>query len=320
MSQDSMQTPRKVFLLWCATLGLVGAHYSTEQSTASPVFTPVPAFLQGASASAARQIDWPQARRFRLIPAEATGRLSTLDSTDRQTILKLNRIDAQHARRRWLVLPDSVGAELSYAPFPTDVESLAEIPKFIVVSRRVQAFGAYEYGHLVRWGPTSTGKRLTPTDSGLFFTNWKSRVAISTDDSTWVLNWYFNFIAMKGVAFHEYSMPGRPASHGCVRLLSVDAQWIYGWADQWRMTHPGRTPQLYGTPVLVMGDYEYNERAPWTALVDDPVTAQVSSLELEESVGPNLAIIAARTPTYAKPAAPTMAQANLIAAQSRGTW
>ena len=112
----------------------------------------------------------------------------------------------------------------------------------------------------------------------------------------------------------------RPASHGWVRLLSVDAQWIYGWADQWRMTRPGRTPQLYGTPVLVMGDYEYNERAPWTALVDDPMTAQVSSLELEASVGPNLAIIAARTAPSARLAAPAKAQVRLVAALSRGTW
>jgi hypothetical protein len=55
-------------------------------------------------------------------------------------------------------------------------------------------------------------------------------------------------------------------------------------------------------------------------VVDDPLTAQVSSLELEESLGPNLATIAARTPPSAQPAAPMMAHVDLIASQSRGTW
>ncbi len=33
----------------------------------------------------------------------------------------------------------------------------------------------------------------------------------------------------KGYFLHQQSMPGFPASHGCVRLLEVDAQRLFNW-------------------------------------------------------------------------------------------
>ena len=39
----------------------------------------------------------------------------------------------------------------------------------------------------------------------------------------WQLNWYFNFHNFRGLAFHEFDLPGVPASHACVRLLARDA-------------------------------------------------------------------------------------------------
>jgi hypothetical protein len=178
---------------------------------------------------------------------------------------------------------------------PATVPALATSPKFIAVSRRVQAFGAYEYGRLVRWGPTSTGKASTPTDSGLFFTNWKSRTTISTEDPSWILDWYVNIIALKGVAFHQYDLPGRPASHGCVRLLEVDAKWVYRWAAQWV---PGRGSHVkqYGTPVLIFGDYRYGAPAPWIGLAAGNSQAVVSGDELDSALTPELATIYDRAP------------------------
>jgi hypothetical protein len=243
--------------------------------------------MQEGAGSAATLAGWSAAHSFRLVSADQWGRFAALDSADRMTVLKLNRIDERHLHHRTLVVPDSIGAELDYAPFPATVPALTGVPKFIAVSRRVQAFGAYEYGRLVRWGPTSTGKRDTPTDSGLVFTNWKSRRAVSTDDPSWILNWYFNLIALKGVAFHQYELPGRPASHGCVRLLASDAEWIYHWADQWV---PGRGSNVkrYGTPVLIFGDWDYSQPAPWLALAEAGPRARVSAAELEADLAPAL--------------------------------
>lgn len=278
------------------SVGLVvlGAHYSTDVPSVSayPAGWQLP--VADINAGVGSPSSWAATHSFRLVPADQFGRMSALDSAEQQVIYKLNRIDAAHARRRNIVVPDVIGDELEYSPLPATVPSLAAVPQFIAVSRRVQAFGAYEYGRLVRWGPTSTGKATTPTDSGLFFTNWKSRTTVSTDDPSWILDWYVNFIAMKGVAFHQYELPGRPASHGCVRLLEVDAKWVYDWARQWT---PGRgsTVKEYGTPVLVFGDYEYNRSAPWNGLPEGDLTrAHVSEWELSASLAPALETIQER--------------------------
>ena len=275
-------------------LVVLGAHYSKDvpSESAYPAGWQLP--VADINAGVGVPATWNATQSFRLVPADQFGRMSALDSAERQVIYKLNRIDAAHARRRNLVVPDVIGAELEYAPLPATVPSLTGVPQFIAVSRRVQAFGAYEYGRLVRWGPTSTGKAATPTDSGLFFTNWKSRTTVSTDDPSWILDWYVNFIALKGVAFHQYELPGRPASHGCVRLLEVDAKWVYDWARQWT---PGRgsTVKEYGTPVLVFGDYDYGQTAPWNGLPEgDVARAQVSEWELSASLAPVLETIRER--------------------------
>lgn len=237
---------------------------------------------------------WTSTRSFRRVAATEWGRSGSLDSAALVTVLKINRVDQRHARRGNLLVPDSIGPELEYSPLPELLPELARVPKFIVVSRQVQAFGAYENGHLIRWGPVSTGKASTPTDSGLFFTNWKTRTAVSTEDPSWILDWYVNFMALEGVAFHEYDLPGRPASHGCVRLLELDAEWVYRWTEQWI---PGRGSAVtqYGTPVLVTGDFDYDAPAPWLRLAEDPGADRVTAVEVELALLPHLEIIAERT-------------------------
>ncbi len=281
----------KVLALSGLAASLLGAHHSMgghlqsngltgDSNASSPL-------LDGAGPMAETRRQWSSAQTFRRVSADAWGRWSALDSLQQQTVLKLNRIDDHHLRRRELVVPDSIGSELAYAPFPDSVAELRDVPKFVALSRRVQAFGAYEYGRLVKWGPTSTGKRETPTDSGLVFTNWRKRLTYSTVDPAWKLNWYFNLIAVKGVAFHEYELPGRPASHGCVRLLETDARWMFEWADQWV---PGRGSEVtrYGTPVLIFGDWDYDLPAPWMGLAEGDSRARVSQGELDAALSPNL--------------------------------
>jgi hypothetical protein len=279
---------------------MLGAHHSRAVVTCDSAEclppTGAPAMivdLNSGHPGAATLKHWSTARSFRRVAASEWGRSSALDSASLLTVLKINRMDQRHAQRGQLLVPDVIGSELDYSPFPDSLPELARIPKFILVSRQMQAFGAYENGAQVRWGPTSTGKAATPTDRGLFFTNWKSRKAISTDDPSWVLDWYVNFIAQKGVAFHEYELPGHPASHGCVRLLEADAEWLYRWADQWV---PGRGPAIkeYGTPVLVMGDYDYDAPAPWLALAEDPNADRLTAVEIEVALLPYLETLAHR--------------------------
>jgi hypothetical protein len=74
----------------------------------------------------------------------------------------------------------------------------------------------------------------------------------------------FNFHDRRGIHVHQYyALPtSGAASHGCVRLMTADAQWIYDWADGWRTTNGGAERGLasrgrileQGTMVLVLGD------------------------------------------------------------------
>src|SRR3982751_2991278 len=43
--------------------------------------------------------------------------------------------------------------------------------------------------------------------------------------------WHFNFENALGLAFHEYTLPAKPDSHGCIRLLQRDAKWLYEWGE-----------------------------------------------------------------------------------------
>ena len=207
-------------------------------------------------------------------------------------LLKLNRLDAQHLRSGvTLAIPEKVDELSAFSPFPHRVEAVSEIPKLVLVSLRVQAFGAYESGRLVRWGPVSSGKKTTPTPAGLYHTNWKSKTTRSSINEDWLLPWYFNLDSQRGISFHQYDLPGYPASHGCLRLLADDAAWIYGWADQWTLSTDRRRVEAYGTPVIVFGKYDYGKQAPWKHLATDYSAASVTGSELEEAIRPDLPII-----------------------------
>ena len=211
------------------------------------------------------------------------------------TILKVNRIDPANLRKgAALMIPADGGDLLAFSPFPLHIESVREIPKLILVSRRVQAFGAYEEGELVWWGPTSTGKKSTQTPAGLFHTNWRAKLTRSTVNRNWVLPWAFNLDNFDGIAFHQYSLPGYPASHGCVRLLESDAKWVYDWSDQWILATPEKTLLANGTPVIIFDNYSYGQTPPWKQLSVDANAASVSLGEIEKLLDKHLTVIEAR--------------------------
>ncbi len=207
-------------------------------------------------------------------------------------MLKINRTDRKHIRAGdSLIIPDAGADLMSIAPFPLQLEVARTIPKLVLVSRRVQAFGAYESGRLVRWGPTSTGKKSTPTPAGLYHTNWKAKETRSSVNQSWILPWCFNLDNFSGVSFHKFDLPGYPASHGCVRLLEEDAKWIYDWADQWTISKIDHSVLTFGTPVLIFGDYTYGEKPLWKRLADDPAATTIPVAETESSLNQHLATI-----------------------------
>ena len=184
----------------------------------------------------------------------------------------LNRRDKAHLLRAdpptpGLVVPEAWSDDpLVYSPFPATWALAEKLPKAIVVDQPMQAFAAYEFGRLVRWGPVSSGRKETPTPAGEYNLTWRSRSRRSTDNQDWKLEWYFNFVNARGVSFHLFDLPGYPASHACVRLLLRDAQWVYGWGEQWRLDDARRNVTTPGTPVWILGTYPYGQPPAWLTI------------------------------------------------------
>ena len=180
---------------------------------------------------------------------------------------KLNRADAKSLEGLpQIVLPESWdGDELYYSPLPVAYSAAASNEKLLVVHFPGQVFGGYAPGRLVRWGPVSSGKAISPTSSGSYHLNWRSAGRASTVNPDWFMRWYFNFGNEEGLAFHEYELPGLPASHGCIRLLQRDAMWLHEWGDGWRLNTAGQVVSP-GTPVSIQGSYDFNAPPPWRSL------------------------------------------------------
>jgi lipoprotein-anchoring transpeptidase ErfK/SrfK len=193
--------------------------------------------------------------------------LATATPSQIALLEKLNRADQPHLKRLLpLVVPVSWDADdVSHTMLPSRYAPAIAAHKYLVVHLPGQMFGAYEFGTLVRWGPISSGRRTSATPPGFYTLNWRSIGRASTIDPTWFMRWYFNFGSREGLALHAYTMPGYPASHGCIRLLERDAQWVYEWGDTWLVDSRMRVTAT-GTPVFVVGEYDFAAPPPWRSL------------------------------------------------------
>jgi hypothetical protein len=189
-----------------------------------------------------------------------------------EMIAGLNRIDINRLMHldSIVVMDAFISDWLLYAPFSDTIPILKEVQKCILISYEIQAFGFYNQGKLVRWGPVSMGKKSSQTPTGFYHTNWKSKLQISTENPEWLLPWYFNIVNASGVSLHQYQLPGYPASHACIRLREQDAFWIYSHADQWKLDQSETRIIQEGTPLIIYGKYAFGEPRPWYALAKNP--------------------------------------------------
>ena len=186
--------------------------------------------------------------------------LAVLEKLNRRDLAHLIRLDQMIVPAEWPL------DELAYSPLPVEWPWAADKPKALIVDQPSQVFGAYEQGRLVRWGPVSSGRKETATPPGMYSLTWKSKSRVSTDNDQWILKWYFNFINSRGISFHQFDLPGLPASHACVRLLERDAKWLYEWGEQWVLTADRREVAMPGTPVVVLSTFDFDRPAPWLAV------------------------------------------------------
>ncbi len=211
------------------------------------------------------------------------------DSSQLQLAYAINRTDAENFIKldSVLVPNDFTGDIAYYLPFPLKVSYLKDVDKIIYFSYPTQTFGAYENGQLIYTGPTNMGREKDKTPTGLFFTNWKAEETTSTFNDEWDLKWNFNIENKLGVGFHQYALPGYPASHSCLRLQEADAKKLYSWAEEW-VLEDEQNVKVKGTPVIVFGAYPFRKTKPWYVLVDDPKGLQLSENDIERETKPHL--------------------------------
>lgn len=163
----------------------------------------------------------------KLIRNQSVGELCAKDSLCQVLFKKINRIDRKIINAgKTVLLPVDTQKAVQYAPVPvqlTDGRGTREVRVFL--SR--QYFGAYEMGKLVFWGPVSSGKKTNATPAGKFFVNYKQRHKLSSKYENAPMPYSINY---SGDYFiHQQSLPGYPASHGCVRLMMTDAERLFNW-------------------------------------------------------------------------------------------
>jgi len=197
-------------------------------------------------------------------------------------LIAINRVDSSTIKRLdSIMVPDRYDLPLNaYMPFPETAEVLKPVKKILIFSNLHQAFAAYEYGKLVIQGQTNTGTKANPTPPKLYYCNWKAKRSVSTVNSSWILNWNFNVSNFGGIGFHQYALPGYPASHSCMRLQRSDAFFLYNWAEQWIMQNDQVVAN--GTPVLLYSNYPFGQPRPWFALIEDPKAMTITQEMLND--------------------------------------
>lgn len=148
----------------------------------------------------------------------------------RDITMRANRIDEVSFNElkagSEVLLPVNAKA-LEYVPLEKEHEN--KRGRVIVIDKKAQAFGAYQGGELIYWGPVSTAKPGKTTPNGKFQIGSRERMHYSS---------IYNGAPMPyaqqvdgDIFLHQYSLPGYAASHGCIRLLMADAKWLFAWTQ-----------------------------------------------------------------------------------------
>ena len=173
----------------------------------------------------------------------------------------------------------------AYSPFPLKYAGGQEFETLIVLDKTLQAFAAYEHGHLARWGIINTGDPAdAPTPNGRFNVTWREPYRVSDHNEEWEMHCVVNFHLERGIHMHQYEMPtGGPTSRGCVRLIDADAAWVYSWVQTWQTTtgtddKDSAEGQLIqpGTTVLVIGTEPDDEPTLFKGHAGQPMLVKAS--------------------------------------------
>ncbi len=99
-------------------------------------------------------------------------------------------------------------------------------PLLIAISLNKQRLTLYSNGAPIAHSPVSTGTATHPTPTGIFSVIGKERFHRSNLYSNAPMPW-MQRITWSGVALHQGVLPGYAASHGCIRLPTAFAQYLF---------------------------------------------------------------------------------------------
>jgi lipoprotein-anchoring transpeptidase ErfK/SrfK len=207
-------------------------------------------------------------------------------------VAAVNRTDIRHLLNMdSIIVPTDAGKAIeNYLPFPLQVPYLKDVDKIVFFSYPTQSFAAYEFGELVYTGQTNMGRKADPTPQGLYYTNWKAEQTTSTFNDEWDLKWNFNIENKEGIGWHQYELPGYPASHSCLRMTETDAKYMYEWADQWKLKGTDNV-LAKGTPTIVFGTYNFDGPKPWLQLASNAKALDITPADIETETSKYLAEI-----------------------------
>lgn len=183
-----------------------------------------------------------QELKFRYIEVKKGDTFLKLFGDKWEIVSRINKIDEFHLLPGTVLkVPLDWESAQEYPFFPKTLEQEIGTPKLILISLEEQFLAGYEYGKLKFWYSISSGMENYRTPCGRFEVNKK-------DANYWSRKYkqpmpYTLMFTKWGHAIHHGALRGRPSSHGCVRLLLVDAKSLYSWATK-------------GTVVLVVDSFK----------------------------------------------------------------
>ena len=125
-------------------------------------------------------------------------------------------------------LRHKLNIERAEAKRPNELKAKAgQGPLLLVISIDQQKLVLYSNGEAIAESKVSTGVETHPTPTGIFSIIQRNRWHRSNIYSNAPMP-YMQRITWSGVALHEGIVPGRPASHGCIRLPQAFAQQLWG--------------------------------------------------------------------------------------------
>ncbi|CAM2883525.1 L,D-transpeptidase [Legionella worsleiensis] len=180
---------------------------------------------------------YPQYECIKVASGESWDKLFP-DPVQRDLVQRINRSYNYLWPGREIAVPKNLAYVTIYdvSPFPLKIDG--ENEKQIIVDQEKLAWGAYDaQGHLVWWGPISSGRdkcsdsnKSCRTLTGIFRVFSKESVKCTSNvfpigkgGAKMPYCMYFH----KGFALHgSDDIPGQRASHGCVRMFVQDAKWL----------------------------------------------------------------------------------------------